>query len=181
MQKEEYERRMSDLKSTERNFEERSETLINREKLLKDNEEKHAQRIKESTHALQEAKRVEREHELRMSELHAQSDEVTSQRQLLAEERKILVKGRLESQRCNVSAKSNPQASPAVLYDLTPTKLHCSDLGISASSYTTHVDVVTNPETVLWNHTAEQDQNYLEDEKFFLEALKHTPYSATKS
>ncbi|XP_078493491.1 fas-binding factor 1 homolog isoform X2 [Ciona intestinalis] len=181
LQKEEYERRMATLKSNEQSLEERRESLVMREKDLRENEEKNAKRINESDQALTEVKRVEREHESRLNELHVQSEDLARQRQLLAEERKLIAEEKLDIiQNHHAHPKSTPPPAN-IVYDLTPTKLTRADLVSSVPVNTAPIPLASNPATVLWSHTAMQDQNYLEDEKFFLEALKHTPYHGTKS
>nr|CAB3244951.1 fas-binding factor 1 homolog [Phallusia mammillata] len=175
-EKSESDRKSDLMRKEERELEERRQVVMKMEKDVKEQQEHHAEKIAESSRALQEAKLIEREHQSRLSDIHAQSQELARQRQLLAEERKLLVHERLDAPRFT-QRTTNPGASPIASeqrqqYDVTPVKLSAS---------VTPVVPTADANAVLWKHAADKDRDFLEDEEFFLETLKRSPYHGIKT
>ncbi|XP_039274235.2 fas-binding factor 1 homolog isoform X1 [Styela clava] len=126
-----------------------------------------------------EAKRIQEEQSKKLAEIHNDMKELANQRQLLAEERKALAQersagGPIFSTRLN-SAVASPVGHVALASTsttVTPIKQRLV-IGHPGSPGQTN----SPAGMVLWQHSAKKDQSFLEDEQFFLETLKNSPYN----
>ncbi|TMS14852.1 Fas-binding factor 1 [Larimichthys crocea] len=141
-------------------------------------EEKH----EEGKQALQEAKRVEAEHEARLTSIHTQTERLRQQEKQILQERMRLSKLQKDTDRLRQDAPitSLPQIIPPLLPDegsFLPNPEFTSTLDVPPSTlFTSSQSMALQASLALWKYTAEKDREYLQEEQIFLDNLKKKPY-----
>ncbi|XP_077413017.1 fas-binding factor 1 homolog isoform X2 [Vanacampus margaritifer] len=137
-----------------------------------------AEKYEEGEQALQEAKRVESEHEARLRTIHSRIERL---RQL--EQRALQERRRFNPQETTEKPKTDPQSGPLTQTNptlpewgsamrepiLTPT-LKTSQVTPNSQS------VALRASLAIWKYNAQKDNDYLQEQKIFLENLKKKSY-----
>ncbi|XP_041860390.1 fas-binding factor 1 homolog [Melanotaenia boesemani] len=140
-----------------------------------------AEKYEEGERALQEAQRLEAEHEVRLKNIHTQTENLRLQEQRILKERMQLnhLQKDTEKLRQNSSISPLPQIIPPVLPDSVSalpvpelTTISVPPLNSVANSQS----MVLEASLALWKYTAEKDRDFLEEEQIFLENLKKKSY-----
>jgi len=194
--------RMNKVAEAEQHLVEREREVVGKQKEVDDLKREHFVELRESKTALATAKRIEQDHNARVNELQDQLTELALQRKAIAEARKHAIDTQPTTQPSKVSDLSKSDTrfnryhldkSP-IKYPIMDSSLplnvtnsnnsqqqqlppNNSDYGVLTMSMLSSV----NENASLWKQTAEKDQSFLEDEQFFLQSLKHTPYHGAKS
>ncbi|XP_047399963.1 fas-binding factor 1 isoform X3 [Sciurus carolinensis] len=151
-----------------------------------------SKKYQEGEQALQEARQVQSEQQARLQAVRRQQERLQQQEQHVHQEHLSLAQQRLQLDRVRQDLPSSlpglfskvqgPAASSPGVARITassalvtpaPTTLQCSQL--LASPGPAHLLA----KLVLLKHTAEQDRDFLENEQFFLNALKNASYNVT--
>uniref|UniRef100_A0A8D2DZ34 Fas binding factor 1 n=1 Tax=Sciurus vulgaris TaxID=55149 RepID=A0A8D2DZ34_SCIVU len=143
-----------------------------------------SKKYQEGEQALQEARQVQSEQQARLQAVRRQQERLQQQEQHVHQEHLSLAQQRLQLDRVRQDLPSSlpglfstgqgPAASTSsALVTPAPTTLQCSQL--LASPGPAHLLA----KLVLLKHTAEQDRDFLENEQFFLNALKNASYNVT--
>lgn len=141
-----------------------------------------ADKYEEGERALQEAKRVEAEHETRLRNIHTQTERLRQQEQRILQERmRQNHLQKMERQRPDPPIISPlPQIIPPVPPDsisVVPNPELSSTLNsLPANPFTSPQSMALQASLALWKYTAEKDREYLQDEQIFLENLKKKSY-----
>ncbi|XP_054463223.1 fas-binding factor 1 homolog [Anoplopoma fimbria] len=141
-----------------------------------------AEKFEEGERALQEAKRVEAEHEVRLRNIHIQTERLRQQEQRILQERQRLshLQNDTERLRQNAPITSIPQMIPTSLQDagsVLPNPELASSLNIPPpASFASSQSMALQASLALWKYTAEKDREYLQEEQIFLENLKKKSY-----
>ncbi|XP_046869856.1 fas-binding factor 1 homolog isoform X2 [Hypomesus transpacificus] len=133
-----------------------------------------SERHEEGERALQEARRVEQEHQARLHSIHAHLDTLRQQEQHLHQERV-----RMTHQRREMEMRQGLPGPPQLITtDFSPMLL--------APQIASNLDPAAFPSSpeatelqarlALLRHTAQKDRDFLHDEQYFLNTLKNTPY-----
>ncbi|XP_063080310.1 fas-binding factor 1 homolog isoform X2 [Engraulis encrasicolus] len=140
-----------------------------------------SEKFEEGEGALQEARRVETEHQTRLRSIHAQMERLRQQEQHLHQERMRMTEHRRDMN-LRQSLPIN-LAPPLYTADFAP--VANSQLLLSPLAPVQHHSPVTNtmsPELLaklaMLKQTAEKDRDFLQDEQFFLATLKAAPYNS---
>ncbi|XP_017283664.1 fas-binding factor 1 homolog isoform X2 [Kryptolebias marmoratus] len=144
-----------------------------------------AERYEAGERALQEARRVEAEHEARLRNIHSQTERLRQLEQRTLKERVRLnhLQDETEKTRQTSSLSPVPQMIPSVLPD-TVTVLPSLELTTSqnippSSAFPNYKSMTLEASLALWKYTAEKDQEFLQEEQVFLENLKKKSYRLT--
>ncbi|XP_059203464.1 fas-binding factor 1 homolog isoform X2 [Centropristis striata] len=144
-----------------------------------------AEKYEDGERALQEAKRVEAEHEARLRNIHTQTERLRQQEQRILQERMRLSHLQKDTERLTLdtSTSSFTQMIPPILPDaasVLPNPELSSTLNIPpATSFANSQSMALQASLALWKYTAEKDREFLEEEKIFLENLKKRSYRTT--
>ncbi|XP_069005825.1 fas-binding factor 1 homolog isoform X3 [Embiotoca jacksoni] len=145
-----------------------------------------AEKYEEGERALQEARRVQAEHEARLRNIHSQTEHLRQQEQRILKERMRLNNLQdTERLRQNHPVTPLPQIIPPVLPGSVPVLSNpdlAATLNIPApASFTNSQSMALQASLALWKYTAEKDREYLQEEQIFLENLKKKSYRAAFS
>ncbi|XP_008303883.1 fas-binding factor 1 homolog [Stegastes partitus] len=141
-----------------------------------------ADKYEEGERALQEAKRVEAEHEARLRSVHSQTEHLRQQEQRILKERMRLSHLQKDTERLrqNPSVIPLPQIIPPTLPDpvsVLPDPELTAALNIRpAASFANAQSMTLQASLALWKYTAEKDREYLQEEQIFLDNLKKKSY-----
>ncbi|XP_032393642.1 fas-binding factor 1 homolog isoform X9 [Etheostoma spectabile] len=141
-----------------------------------------AEKFEEGEVALQEAKRVEAEHEARLRNIHSQTERLRQQEQRILQERMRLSHLQKDTERLQLDTPmtSLAQMIPPILPDagsVLPNPDLSSTLNIPPpTSFANSQSMALQASLALWKYTAEKDREYLRDEQIFLENLKKKSY-----
>ncbi|KAK9534630.1 hypothetical protein VZT92_007063 [Zoarces viviparus] len=144
-----------------------------------------AEKHEEGERALQEAKRVEAEHEARLRNIHTQTERLRQQEQRILQERMRLshLQKDTERRRQNAPITSLPQMIPATVPDAGSVLLNpelTSTLNIPPpASLASSQSTALQASLAMWRYTAEKDREYLQEEQIFLENLKKKSYRSS--
>ncbi|XP_033501672.1 fas-binding factor 1 homolog isoform X3 [Epinephelus lanceolatus] len=146
-----------------------------------------AEKFEEGERALQEAKRVEAEHEARLRNIHTQAERLRQQEQRILQERMRLnhLQEDTERQRQVAPVTSLTQMIPPVLPDagsVLPNPELQSTLNVpppTTTSCANSKSMALQASLALWRYTSEKDQEFLAEEQIFLENLKKKSYRST--
>ncbi|XP_028455783.1 fas-binding factor 1 homolog isoform X7 [Perca flavescens] len=143
-----------------------------------------AEKFEEGEGALQEAKRVEAEHEARLRNIHSQTEWLRQQEQRILQERMRLSHLQKDTERLQLDTPitSLAQMIPPTLPDagsVLPNPELSSTLNIPPpTSFANSQSMALQASLALWKYTAEKDREYLRDEQIFLENLKKKSYKS---
>ncbi|KAM6957748.1 fas-binding factor 1 homolog [Aplochiton taeniatus] len=133
--------------------------------------------------ALEDAKKVEREHQARLRSIHSQMERLRQQEQHLHQQRMCTTEQReMERMRQGLPTFTLPQAVPPRFTDFSsvlppgPPQL-ASTLSVPAATSPIPGSIELQAKLALLRHTAEKDRDYLQDEQFFLDTLKKAPHN----
>ncbi|KAM4531077.1 fas-binding factor 1 homolog isoform 2-T2 [Odontesthes bonariensis] len=138
-----------------------------------------AEKHEEGGRALQEAKRVEVEHEARLRNIHSQTEQLRLQEQRILKERKRLnhLQEDTERLRQTPSISPIPQIIPPVLLDSALPSTELTTLNNPPlNSFANSQSMALEASLALWRYTAEKDREFLQEEQIFLENLKRKSY-----
>ncbi|XP_042248402.1 fas-binding factor 1 homolog isoform X3 [Thunnus maccoyii] len=141
-----------------------------------------AEKYEEGERALQEAKRVEAEHEARLRNIHSQTERMRQQEQRILQERMRLSHLQKETERLRQDPPitSLPQIIPPVLPDtgsLMPNPELASTLNVPPPNLSSNSQsMALQASLALWKYTADKDREYLQEEQIFLDNLKKKSY-----
>ncbi|XP_051244925.1 fas-binding factor 1 homolog isoform X9 [Dicentrarchus labrax] len=144
-----------------------------------------AEKHEDGERALQEAKRVEVEHEARLRNIHTQTERLRQQEQRILQEQMRLnhLQKETERPRQDTTISSLPQMIPPVLPDagsVSPNLELASTLNIPPPiSFANPQAMALQASLALWKYTAERDHEYLQEEQIFLENLKKKSYRSS--
>ncbi|XP_076811739.1 uncharacterized protein LOC143458766 [Clavelina lepadiformis] len=155
------------LSEAENSIAQLKEQLFSREKESELLEERNAKNIMDSAQALKESKRIENEHDSRLNEIRLQNQELNQQRQLLARERKHIMEMTLNGEGNALSSILEKHT-----HESTPKKVQES----FRKPYAFVDNNSSRTNMILWQHSAQQDREFLEDEQLFLESIRHSKF-----
>ncbi|XP_029015076.1 fas-binding factor 1 homolog isoform X3 [Betta splendens] len=142
-----------------------------------------AEKYEEGERALQEAKRVEAEHEARLRNIHIQTEQLRQQEQRILQDR-IRLNHLQETNRLRPDPPAAPLTqviSPILTGDsgsVVPNPDLSSTLNVPPP---TSQSMVLQASMALWKYTAEKDREFLQEEQLFLENLKKKSYKLYSS
>uniref|UniRef100_A0A3P8P6P4 Fas-binding factor 1 C-terminal domain-containing protein n=1 Tax=Astatotilapia calliptera TaxID=8154 RepID=A0A3P8P6P4_ASTCA len=136
-----------------------------------------AEKYEEGERALQEAKRLEAEHEARLRNIHTQTEHLRQQEQRILKEQIRLSHLHKDTQRLGQNPPLTPL--PQIIAPVLPDSV--SELPATLNvpppvSFTSSQSMALQANLALWRYTAEKDREYLQEEQFFLENLKKKSY-----
>ncbi|XP_070250058.1 fas-binding factor 1 isoform X3 [Myotis yumanensis] len=146
-----------------------------------------SEKYQEGEQALREARQVQSEHQARLQLVQQQLERLQQQEQHMHQERLSLAQQRLQLDHVRQDLPSGPVAPLAQAQGLAASgpsafsaimaPAPANPQGIQPSA--TLGPSLRHTKLVLLQHTAEQDQDFLENEQFFLETLKKASYNMT--
>nr|KAF6295618.1 Fas binding factor 1 [Myotis myotis] len=143
-----------------------------------------SEKYQEGERALREARQVQSEHQARLQLVQQQLERLQQQEQHMHQERLSLAQQRLQLNHVRQDLPSGPVAPLAQAQGLAasgPSAIMApapaNPQGIQPSA--TPGPSLRHTKLVLLQHTAEEDQDFLENEQFFLETLKKASYNMT--
>lgn len=146
-----------------------------------------SEKFQEGERALREARQVQSEHQARLQLVQQQLERLQQQEQHMHQERLSLAQQRLQLDHVRQDLPSGPVASLAQAQGLAASgpsafsaimaPAPANPQGIQPSA--TPGPSLRHTKLVLLQHTAEEDQDFLENEQFFLETLKKASYNMT--
>lgn len=139
-----------------------------------------AERYEAGERALQEAKRVESEHEARVRNIQSQTENLRRLEQQILKER-LQVKHLQEAERLREHSTISPlpQTIPPIFTDsvsVLPFSEPTSIRNNASNSPTNYQAMTLEASLALWKYTAEKDREFLLEEQIFLENLKKKSY-----
>ncbi|XP_010794580.1 fas-binding factor 1 homolog isoform X5 [Notothenia coriiceps] len=141
-----------------------------------------AEKFEEGERALQEAKRVETDHEARLRHIHSQTERLRQQEQRILQERTRLshLQKDTEMLRQDAPISSFAQMTPSLAASVLPNPELTSTLIFPPlTSLANSQSMALQASLTLWKYTAEKDREYLQEEQVFLENLKKKSYRST--
>ncbi|KAM5273345.1 fas-binding factor 1 [Ctenodactylus gundi] len=146
-----------------------------------------SKKYEEGEQALSTARQVRSEQQARLQVVQRQQEQLRQQEQHVHQEHLSLAQQRLQLDRVRQGVPSYlPELSPRAQGPATPSLCAFSAVMAPAAANPQHSQPAGGPgpahllaKLVLLRHTAEQDRDFLENEQFFLEALKKAPYNMT--
>uniref|UniRef100_A0A3Q2TF29 Fas binding factor 1 n=1 Tax=Fundulus heteroclitus TaxID=8078 RepID=A0A3Q2TF29_FUNHE len=140
-----------------------------------------AEKYEEGDRALQEAKRVESEHQARLRNIQSQTENLRQLEQRLLKER-MRVNHMQDAERLGERSATSPipQIIPPVLPDsvsVLPFPGLTSFRNNPPNSPANYQSMTLEASLALWKYTAEKDREFLLEEQIFLENLKKKSYS----
>ncbi|XP_031454935.1 fas-binding factor 1 isoform X4 [Phasianus colchicus] len=147
-----------------------------------------AQKYEEGERALQDACRIESEHQARLQVMQQHLEQLKQQEQHLQQERLSMAHQRRQLEQLHKKLPNNP-----MLLLTTDQDLSASTKGLSStlsfpppirtlpghSSVDTTASMELYAKLLMLKHRAQQDRNFLEDEQLFLETLKKASYNTS--
>ncbi|XP_035036826.2 fas-binding factor 1 homolog isoform X2 [Hippoglossus stenolepis] len=133
-----------------------------------------AERYEEGERALQEAQRVESEHDARLRYIQTQTERLRQQEQRILQERMRMNQLQKTTQRLEEPHITSLQLIPPILPDsLMPNPELSSTLSTPPPTSSANTQpMMLQASLALWKYTAEKDREYLHEENIFLENLK---------
>ncbi|XP_035471929.2 fas-binding factor 1 homolog isoform X3 [Scophthalmus maximus] len=140
-----------------------------------------ADKYEEGERALQEAQRLEAEHEARLRNVHVQTERLRQQEQRILQERmRFNHLQETERPREERHIPTLPQMIPAIPDTVSPNPEPASTLNVLPStSFSNTQSTALQASLALWKYTAEKDREYLKEEQIFLENLKKKSYRSS--
>ncbi|KAK5914293.1 hypothetical protein CgunFtcFv8_008746 [Champsocephalus gunnari] len=141
-----------------------------------------AEKFEEGERALQEAKRVETDHEARLRHIHSQTERLRQQEQRILQERTRLSHLQKDTKmlRQDAPISSFAQITPSLPDAVLPNPELTSTLIFPPlTSLANSQSMALQASLTLWKYTAEKDREYLQEEQVFLENLKKKSYRST--
>ncbi|KAK5885222.1 hypothetical protein CesoFtcFv8_018955 [Champsocephalus esox] len=141
-----------------------------------------AEKFEEGERALQEAKRVETDHEARLRHIHSQTERLRQQEQRFLQERTRLSHLQKDTKmlRQDAPISSFAQITPSLPDAVLPNPELTSTLIFPPlTSLANSQSMALQASLTLWKYTAEKDREYLQEEQVFLENLKKKSYRST--
>ncbi|XP_033945465.1 fas-binding factor 1 homolog isoform X4 [Pseudochaenichthys georgianus] len=141
-----------------------------------------AEKFEEGERALQEAKRVETDHEARLGHIHSQTERLRQQEQRILQERTRLSHLQKDTKmpRQDAPISSFAQITPSLPDSVLPNPELTSTLIFPPlTSLANSQSMALQASLTLWKYTAEKDREYLQEEQVFLENLKKKSYRST--
>ncbi|KAK2833671.1 hypothetical protein Q5P01_017560 [Channa striata] len=145
-----------------------------------------SERHEEGERALQEAKRVEAEHEARLRNIQIETEHLRQQEQRILQERMRLNNLQKESSRIRQEAPFMPLTLipppnlPADSGTVLPNPDLASTLNLPpTASFPNSQSLTLQASLALWRYTAEKDREFLQEEQIFLENLKKKSYRSS--
>ncbi|KAK5856518.1 hypothetical protein PBY51_008107 [Eleginops maclovinus] len=138
-----------------------------------------AEKFEEGERALQEAKRVESDHEARLRSIHMQTEQLRQQEQRILQERMRLSHLQKDTEILRQDAPISSLAHiPPILPDsVLPNPERTSTLNFQPpTSLANSQSMALQASLALWKYTSEKDREYLQEEQVFLENLKKKSY-----
>ncbi|XP_029292695.1 fas-binding factor 1 isoform X6 [Cottoperca gobio] len=140
-----------------------------------------AEKFEEGEQALQEAKRVETDHEARLRNIHTQTERLRQQEQRILQERVQLSHLQKDTERLRRDAPmSLAQMMPPILPaagSVFPNPEVATTLNFPTSTLLANSQsMALQASLALWKYTAAKDSDYLQEEQVFLENLKKKSY-----
>ncbi|XP_042561465.1 fas-binding factor 1-like isoform X2 [Clupea harengus] len=141
-----------------------------------------AEKFEEGERALQEAQQVEAEHQARLRSIHAQMERLRQQEQHMHQERMRMTE-RMRMREVENTRHSLPinLATAPIYTDMAP--VGSSQLMSPLVQVHSPINNATSPELLaklaMLRHSAEKDRDFLQDEQFFLDTLKASPYNSS--
>ncbi|XP_010719688.1 fas-binding factor 1 isoform X6 [Meleagris gallopavo] len=147
-----------------------------------------AQKYEEGERALQDACRIESEHQARLQVMQQHLEQLKQQEQHLQQERLSMAHQRRQLEQLHKKLPNNP-----TLLLTTDQDLSASTKGLSSTlsfpspirtlpghrSVDTTASMELHAKLLVLKHRAQQDRNFLEDEQLFLETLKKASYNTS--
>ncbi|XP_032304238.1 fas-binding factor 1 isoform X4 [Coturnix japonica] len=145
-----------------------------------------AQKYEEGERALQDACRIESEHQARLQVIQQHLEQLKQQEQHLQQERLSVAQQRRQLEKLHKKLPNNPTLLLNTDQNLSAsTKGLSSTLSFPPPIKTLHRNVNTTASMELYakllvlKHRAQQDHSFLEDEQLFLETLKKASYNTS--
>ncbi|KAF1473100.1 hypothetical protein FQV08_0009145, partial [Pygoscelis antarcticus] len=153
-----------------------------------------SQKYEEGEQALQEARRMESEHQTKLQVMQQHLEQLKQQEQRLHQERLSMAHQRRQLEQLREELPNNPVMPLTTDQDLSaPTEglssmlcflppirvLPRHSLGDSRETLATAGPTELYAKLLLLKHRAQQDRDFLEDEQFFLETLKKASYNTS--
>uniref|UniRef100_A0A3Q1GHT9 Fas binding factor 1 n=1 Tax=Acanthochromis polyacanthus TaxID=80966 RepID=A0A3Q1GHT9_9TELE len=139
-----------------------------------------ADKYEEGERALQEAKRVEAEHEARLRSIHSQTEQLRQQQQRILKEQMKLSHLQKDTERLRQTPSiiPLPQIIPPTFPDpvLADSELTAALNVPPPTSFANTQSMALQASLALWKYTAEKDREYLQEEQIFLDNLKKKSY-----
>ncbi|KAM9472585.1 fas-binding factor 1 homolog isoform 30-T30 [Salvelinus alpinus] len=139
----------------------------------------------EGEKALQESRHVETEHQTRLRSIHSQMERLRQQEQHLHQERMKMTEQLREMERLKHSLPITPfpQSMDPIFTEFRPVLAvpqMASTKAVRQPSpqFSSPDSTELQARLALLRHTAEKDRDFLQDEQFFLDALKKAPYNS---
>ncbi|XP_055753751.1 fas-binding factor 1 homolog isoform X16 [Salvelinus fontinalis] len=139
----------------------------------------------EGEKALQESRHVETEHQTRLRSIHSQMERLRQQEQHLHQERRKMTEQLREMERLKHSLPITPfpQSMDPIFTEFRPVLAvpqMASTKAVRQPSpqFSSPDSTELQARLALLRHTAEKDRDFLQDEQFFLDALKKAPYNS---
>nr|XP_019958606.1 PREDICTED: fas-binding factor 1 isoform X2 [Paralichthys olivaceus] len=132
-----------------------------------------ADKYEEGERALQEAKRVEADHDARLRNIQTQTERLRQQERILQE--RIRVNQQQKTERLVEEPHvTSLQLIPPILPDslMTNPELSSTLSAPPSTSFANTKPMMLQASLALWKYTAEKDREYLQEENIFLENLK---------
>ncbi|KAK1196738.1 FBF1 factor, partial [Pygoscelis papua] len=165
-----------------------------REEEIKSMTKLSSQKYEEGEQALQEARRMESEHQTKLQVMQQHLEQLKQQEQRLHQERLSMAHQRRQLEQLREELPNNPVMPLTTDQDLSaPTEglsstlcflppirvLPQHSLGDSRETLATAGPTELYAKLLLLKHRAQQDRDFLEDEQFFLETLKKASYNTS--
>ncbi|XP_010794578.1 fas-binding factor 1 isoform X3 [Notothenia coriiceps] len=140
-----------------------------------------AEKFEEGERALQEAKRVETDHEARLRHIHSQTERLRQQEQRILQRTRLShLQKDTEMLRQDAPISSFAQMTPSLAASVLPNPELTSTLIFPPlTSLANSQSMALQASLTLWKYTAEKDREYLQEEQVFLENLKKKSYRST--
>ncbi|XP_053194841.1 fas-binding factor 1 homolog [Scomber japonicus] len=142
-----------------------------------------AEKYEEGERALQEAQRVESEHEARLRNIHSQTERLRQQEQRILQDQMQLnhLQKETEKLRLDPPITSLPQMIPPILPgdvgSVMPNPELASTLNVPTPALLSNSQsMALQASLALWKYTADKDREYLQEEQIFLDNLKKKSY-----
>ncbi|CAK6963307.1 fas-binding factor 1 homolog [Scomber scombrus] len=141
-----------------------------------------AEKYEEGERALQEAQRLEAEHETRLRNIHSQTERLRQHEQRILQDQMQLnhLQKETEKLRQDPPITSLPLMIPPVLQDsgsVMPNPELASTLNVPPPALLSNSQsMALQASLALWKYTGERDREYLQEEQIFLDNLKKKSY-----
>ncbi|XP_061906471.1 fas-binding factor 1 homolog isoform X1 [Entelurus aequoreus] len=138
-----------------------------------------AEKYEEGEQALQEAKRVEAEHQARLRNIHSQIEKLRQLEQRTIQERLRFHQLQI-SEKVQPKLPSGTQSNPTVLTD-SGSVMPETNLAPTPKTTKSLPDPQSLARLAIWKYNEIKEQHYLQEQQIFLNNLKKKPYGHNKS